>query len=155
MEGFTRNFTPQSALVVDTAAYATGDLIGTKMTFDISGLRDAQAIYLQSVQIRDQAKQSAAMDLVLFSADPAATTFTDNAQFDIADADMDKIATIVAASSFYSFNDNGIARAENLARALNPNLIASSVKLYGALVSRGTPTFVASTDVNVTLSLCG
>src|SRR4051812_1176333 len=95
--------------VVDTAIYASGDLIGTKMTFaGLAGL--SRTLKVLSVLLVDEAKQSADIDLVLFSSDPTGTTFTNNAALDVADADMDKICGVITfrTADWFGFNDNSI-----------------------------------------------
>lgn len=137
------------ALAVDTAIYAAGDLIGGKITFtDL--VANSQQIKVMTAIIQDQAKQSADVDLILFRDDPTGTTFTNNAAFDVADADVDKICGVITfrAGQWFALNDNSVGVQQNIGMAAQ----TVGTTLYGALVSRGTPTFAATTDVKVTLS---
>lgn len=138
---------------VDTNIYASGDLIGTKMEFDVGQFRDAGGFILDSVTLVDQAKQSANVDLVLFNADPSGTTFTDNAAFDVADADMSKICAVVSLTTHVTFNDNSLSIARDQGIPIKLGKSLASQRLYGALVARATPTFAAATDVRVTLGV--
>jgi len=138
---------------VDTSAYGSGDLIGAAaLQFPIPRFR-AEGCLLEYVQIIDQAKQSANVDLVLFGSDPSGTTFSDNAAFDIADADMAKIVALVSVTTHFAFSDNSASNARGLGIPIFLDPTAASQILYGALVARATPTFAAGTDVRVTLGL--
>lgn len=135
--------------VCDTSAYASGDLIGTKLTFDVSKLTPGKDYLVQSVSIVDQNKQNAALDLYLFDRNPTGTTFTDQAAFDCGDADMEKVVGPISITTYASNNDNSNGSANNLALPLS----IPTGALYGALVSRGTPTYAAATDIVVLLRL--
>lgn len=141
------------ALTVDTAAYATGELIGKhtggKLTFTNAFSGPGKGGRLVQVILTDDGAQSAAIDLVLFSSDPSATTFTDQSALDIADADLDKIIGIVslAAASYKAFADNSAI----VATAGPIDIVTDSGTLYGALVSRGSPDYVAATDLTLRL----
>lgn len=145
--------TVSSSPTVDTNIYASGDLIGTKMTFDLAAFRDADGVTLEQVLLVDLAKQSANIDLILFATDPTGTTFTDNAAFDVADADMAKIVAVVPLTTHHVFSDNSISRGTQLAIPLPLVISAATPAVYGALVSRATPTFTAGTDVRVQMTV--
>lgn len=140
---------------VDTSAYAAGDLIGGKLSFDLSFFKGGPSLLIQSALLVDEAKQSAAIDIVLWDSNPSGTTFTDQAALDIADADVPKIVGIIPFSFYSAFADNGIGWAGNLAMPLRVDPTLASPTLYAALVSRGTPTFAAATDVTLRLGFIG
>jgi len=78
---------------VDTAIYASGDLIGGKLTLtDILGKGNYEA-KLCGYFVSDKGNQKASLDILLFNADPSATTFTDTAAFAVHASDMDKVCT--------------------------------------------------------------
>jgi len=135
--------------VVDTSAYATGDLIGGKLTFSPPAGTSYQGTgYIVSVSITDKADQAVDLELVLFHTNPSSTTFTDQAAFDPADADLAYVSSVIALASsttFFTYNDNGVHFLGSLA------IPFKGKTLYGALVSRGTPTFAAASDVTVTV----
>lgn len=137
---------------VDTNAYATGELIGGKLTFAGAVRGNVGTGYVIGVTIKDLSAQASDLDLVLFSSDPTATTFTDQAAFDIADADVSKVLGVInfGSSARFAFADNGV---KHVGSIVIPIRAASSSTIYGALVSRGTPTFAAATDVTVTLAV--
>ncbi len=143
--------------VADTSIYASGDLIGGKLTFTNAVRTAAPTGYVVSITITDLAAQSADLDLVLFSSDPTATTFTDQSAFDVADADISKVLGVVsfASGSRYAWVDNGVKHTASLLIPVKGETSAGlpSSTIYGALVSRGTPTFASSSDVTVTLAI--
>lgn len=140
---------------VDTGAYASGDLIGGKLTFSNALRATVGTGYLISAEIQDKSAVASDLDLVIFASDPSSTTFTDQAAFDPADADLSKVVTIISfgSTSRYAFNDNGVKYVGSIVLPLGKNAAPVSTTLYGALVSRGTPTFAASGDVTVTLGI--
>ncbi len=138
---------------VDTSAYASGDLIGGKLTFN-NALGDQSGTgAVNSIKIVDQAAQASDLDLVIFSSNPTNTTFTDQVALDIADADLSKVVAVITlgSSTRFSFADNSVHYIGSLYIPVQG--ATSNTVLYGALVSRGTPTFAASTDVSVTLGV--
>lgn len=138
--------TVSQAPVVDTAIYASGDLLGTLMTFNVASARDTGGLVLDQVLIRDAAKQQANVDLVLFDADPSNTTLTDNAAVAIHASDLSKVIGVVSLTTHVAFNANGIS----LAKAVGL-LVMVPEKLYGLLVARATPTYAAAADLTVVL----
>jgi hypothetical protein len=136
---------------VDTAAFATGDIIGTKMAFNVMPFKDRGGCILDQVMIADLAKQALAIDLVLFGTDPAATTFTENAAGDVDDADLSKVIGVVSLTTHVALNDNGLtyARGIGLPIRIAPD---HNGMIYGVLVARGSLDYVAATDVTVTLA---
>lgn len=139
---------------VTAGIYGAKDLIGGKMSFDVSAFDSSDGcMILEQVLVIDQAMQSANVDLVLFASNPSATTFTNDASLDIADADMAKICAVVSVTTHHAFTDNGISGARELSIPINVGVVSGTRTLYAALVARSTPTFAASTDVSVTLGL--
>lgn len=139
------------APVADTSIYAAGDLIGGKLTLSPAVLAAAGGGVIQSIVLVDQANQKAPIDIVFFGSDPSGTTFTDQAALDIADADVLNIVGVVsvAASDYVSFADNAVA-------TLRPSMafkLDSGITLYAALVCRGTPTYAASGDLQLTITI--
>ncbi len=138
----------------DTSAYADGDLIGGKLSFSNASRFSAGSALLQNALLVDKAAQSANIDLILFDADPTGTTFTDQSAFDVADADLDKIVAVIRFGSYgdwVTFADNGIAQYTPPGGV--PIKLTTGTTLYGALVSRGTPTFASSSDLKARLVL--
>lgn len=140
--------------VVETGAYASGDLIGEKLTLTNVMENDFNTAVLLSVTVGDQAKQNSALDLIFWAEDPATGTFTDNAALDVDDADLDLIVAVVSvgAGDYVDFSDNSIA----FIGGINQIIQASgddNANLYLAIVSRGTPTYVATGDIRIKVGL--
>lgn len=129
--------------VITAGAYTSGDNIGGLIKFKGADLFSDGVGFLQSVMLADLAKQNTEIDLILFREKPASTTFTDDAELDIDDADLEKIIGIVTFDDWHSFKDNSIAAEGSLSIPWN---LASS-QIYAALVAREAPTFASTSDL--------
>jgi hypothetical protein len=159
-EASATNPIPTGGIVADLVAtptvsaasiYADGDLVGGKITL-ASAVRAAGAGgVIQAITLTDLAKQSAAIDVIFFNADPSTTTFTDNAAFDVADAELVNIIGIVklAAADYAAFNDSSAI----CKTGINLPFVLAGTSLYAALVTRGTPTYAATTDVKLRVTV--
>ncbi len=142
---------------IDTAAYATGELIGlggvlkfpTAVPGD-EGQTASQSGIIQSVIITDLGKQSANLDLLFFDANPSNTTFTDQAAFDVDDADLINLIGVASVTDWKAFSDNSMGQELNLAM---PFTLDAGATLYAALVSRGAPNYVAATDLTIRVGI--
>ena len=137
------------APTVSTSAYSTGNLIGPKQTLTGAGACDTTVGQtglcggiINSVTITDLEKQSADFDIIIFSSNPSATTFTDRAAFDIDDADLPKVACVISVTTDVLFNDNAVAVNQNAGCVFSAP--ATSGTLYAAVVIRSTATYSAS-----------
>jgi len=139
----------QSPTVSASPAYSTGDVIGTKLTFAASVLAAGGSGLVQSVNIDCKSAQTGAMDLVLFNADPAASTFTDNAALAVNAADFDKVVGVVHITDWTNLGTPSFAQAQNL--ALPFTLAATS--LFGVLVARSTPTLGSTSDLTISVNV--
>ncbi len=141
------------AITPDTDIYASGDLIGEKLTISNPLGGSGGKGRLLSIVLADRAKNSAAIDLILFDANPSATTFTDNGPLTIVDADLSRICGVIpiVANDYAEFVDNTVFCLYNI--NLGIALRGSTKDLYACLVSRGTPTFAATTDLQLILTL--
>jgi hypothetical protein len=142
-----------AAPTVDHAgAYAAGDLIGGKLTLSPAVRLPGFGGIITRITLSDKAKQNAPIDVVLFVADPDATTFTDQAALDIDDADLlNSFHVSILATDYASFADNSEATVNNVGAAFR--LAAGSKELYAALVCRGTPTYAAAGDLQLTVAI--
>ena len=142
----------KTTLVADTAgAYASGDFIGddkSKITGAVDGSGSTGII--QSIIVSDLAKQDAPLDIVFFDADPTGTTFTDQDALDIDDADLPKVLGVVSinASDYADFADNSVAIKESIGLAFTA---VGTADIFFAVVSRGTPTYISASDLQVTV----
>ena len=149
----------QEAPTVTAGAYSAGDAVGGLLVFrNVSfegGGRSRRtspkgsATILDSVVIVDRASQDVQLDLVLFSEEFTPTA--DNGAFDPSDADLLNCIGVVKVSDYSAFNDNSIATKSAI--GLPIHLTNASGNLFGQLVTRGTPTYVAITDIAVRIGL--
>ena len=131
-------------LGVSGAAYATGDVLGDLSPIKIEPIRDVNGTgVLHSIIVQDLSAQSGAIDIVIFDSNPTATTFTDNAPLDIADADLPKVIGVISitASDYDSFADSVVATVRNI--GLPVKSIATTPNLWICPVSRDSKTYVA------------
>jgi DNA-binding phage protein len=132
--------------VSSSPAYTAGDAVGGKRTI-ANAVRTPGTGILESITILDRANQKAGMTLFIFDADPTVATITDNAAFVFSTDDLKVIAQInIGASDYVTTNSKAIAQKTGLGVALKA---ASGTTLYAALVTTGTPTFAATTDVQL------
>lgn len=134
----------EEAPVVSLGAYASGDLIGGKLTMlAVADLERGGGI-IQTVVLTDRAKQSVNVDVVFFGSNPGDTMFTDNAALAIADVDLVKVLGFAQVNNYSDFSDNSVGQALNVAI---PFCLAMDGVLYAAIVARGAPTYVATDDL--------
>lgn len=146
---------PTETLVVDTSAYASGDLIGkhTNGYLTFANVCDIGGGKIQTVRLTDQAKQAGAIDLVLFKTALANSTLTDNGALDVHDTDLlDYIGHVsFVAGSYAAFADNNAAILRDLNLYFTPK--EDRRDIYGVLVARGAITFAAATDLRVSITV--
>ncbi len=145
----------KTTLIKDTTAvstspaYQAGDAVGGKRTL-ANALTAVGTGILESVAILDRANQKAAMTLFIFDEDPTAATITDNSAFVFSTDDLKVIAQIsIAAGDYVTTNSKAVAQKTGLGTTLK----ASGTSLYAALVTTGTPTFAATTDVQLEVGI--
>lgn len=134
--------------VSTSPAYTAKDAVGGIMTFaNAVGVSGGTGI-LQAVTVVDLSQQMPALDLVLFD-QTIAGTVTDNSPFDPTDGDLANVIAVIPIAFWYDFNDNSVAYRGGLAYAFKAN----ATSIFGALVARGTPTFVGTSDIIVILEI--
>jgi len=128
---------------VNTTAYADNDLVGELITV-ANATMPGKGCILVSVVLQDLTNQKAALDLVIFDSNPAASTFTNNSTFTIADADLPRVIghIPIASTDYHSFADNAVGTVEGKSLILKP---AYGSTLYFCLRSNvATPTYAAN-----------
>jgi len=137
----------QAPTVTASAAYASGNCIGGLLTFagvvrgnNITGILQQAGVFCKSAQ-------TGAVDLVLFSANPTASTLTDKTNLAIAAADFDKVIGVAHITDWTSLGTPSFAQALGLAMPFAP--ASGGTTIYGVLVARSTPTFASTSDVEV------
>jgi hypothetical protein len=134
-------------VVSTTPAYTAKDAVGGKLTFANAARSSGGSITIQTAVIVDRSQQQPVLELVLFDRDFTASN--DNAVFDPTDADLAYCVGVIKISDYSDFNDNSVAVRTGIGLAAK----LEGTDLYGQLVTRSTPTFVATTDIVVALDI--
>lgn len=141
-------------ITVEAAAFADGDMLHTgviELTNILQKEKHSGAIV--GVAVTDLSAQSAALSLEFFSR-TVAGTFTINGKPDITDADLPYFIgrVNVAATDYKPFNDSSAASvACNVPVMSSSSTAEASRNLFMIAVCRGTPTYVSTSDLSVTI----
>lgn len=134
---------------ITAGAYTSGKALGGLLTF--TDLVPGGFSKLLNLAITDKGNQKSAVDLMLFN-----QTFTptaDAATLAISSADLLNCLGVIS-----------IAQADYVSLAASTNAIATKLQamgligasnnnIYGQLVSRGTPTYVSTSDIQVRMTV--
>jgi len=142
--GFASNV-QDVALVTQAAAYASGDVIGGKITLANAMARDGGTGLLKSVQLCSLADLTVDFDLIIFGANPANTTFTENGAVAIATTDVAKVLGVVSLTSRKDLGTPVVVSAHNIDMVLKS--ASDSRALYACLVARGAHTPGSVADI--------
>jgi len=137
----------QTPTVSTSPAYSSGDCIGGKLTFMPVVLAANHDATIQAVTLNCKSAQTGAIDLILFNADPSASTFTDNAALAINAADFDKVIGVINITKWTNLGTPSVGESNNLAFPVELPTTAA----YGVLVARSTPTLASTSDLTVKL----
>ena len=131
-------------------AYVSGDFVGTSATplaFATAVRISGGSGIIHSAVLVDYAKQSIPIELWIFNA-----TFTppaDNAAWSISDADALKCIAVITFDTWFASALNSVSFIGNIGKAFK---LSGVTALYGALVTRGAPTY-ATGDLSLTLNI--
>jgi hypothetical protein len=139
--------------VPTTAAgtYAAGDVIGTLMTITSAARFSGGSGVIENIVINDKANVATNIDLVLFSANPSNSTFTDNAAYTVNVADWDKV--MAAANIDNSFPAAGNRSLQYCPPAGIPFVAVGSADIYAVLVARTSIVLASATDIKLALTI--
>jgi hypothetical protein len=131
-------------------AYVAGDFVGTSST----GITFSNVVrvaggsgVIESAVLVDKALQSASVELWLFDTAVAGLPL-DNAPFTITDASALTLIGVIPFQVYYASALNSVSSVKGLGMTFN----ATASDIYGALVTRGTPT-LASLDYLIRLQI--
>lgn len=139
------------APTITAGAYSLNDALGGLLTFANASHGAGESGIIEAIRLVDRAQQRPPLELYLF--DQAFTAMVDNAAWSPSDADLNNcLGHIVIPADAYSDNaTNSVATVAGLAL---PYVTVGTYNLYGQLVIRGgPPTFVATSDLRVRLSV--
>lgn len=143
-DGITISQTP----TVTAGAYIANDAVGGLLTFANAGRAIGYGGVVKDMIILDDAGQDAEMELWLFNA--TFTPMVDNAPWAPSEADLRKLVAIITTANGAYF-DAGTPSAAMVEVSQRYDLVGTS--LFGQLVTRGTPTYVATDDVTVIIGV--
>lgn len=133
---------------ISTSIYAAKDNVGGVMEFTNAAATSGGTIEVLNVQVVDNDQEMAPFDLVFFDRNPASGTFTDNAAMDPTDAELATVVGVLSIGSYADLNDNAVADIP-----YGRTMVLNGTSLYGALVARTTPTYTATSDLTVVLTI--
>lgn len=134
--------------VTASSAYASGNAVGGLVTLSNAARVTSGSGLVQSVIIDTKSAQTTSTDVVIFNANPSGSTCTDKTAFSVAAADFDKIVGVAHVTDWTSLGTPSVGQAQNLAM---PFALSSGTTLYACVVTRGTPTYAATTDLSLAL----
>ena len=143
-EGINVSQTP----TVTAGAYLANDAVGGLLTFANAARVIGGSGVIKSAIILDDAGQDAETELWLFNATFVA--MADNAPWAPSEADLRKLIAIITTENGAWFAA-GTPSAAAVEVSQSYTLVGTS--MFGQLVTRGTPTYAATDDVTVILSL--
>lgn len=125
-----------------TPDYADGDVLGGLLSVRLPGL--PKPWFLNHFSINSKIALSVGIDLMIFSANPSATTFTENSAVAIHANDVGKVVDVVSIA-----DDAWVAGGTPVVGAArNLNIpIASGLILYAAPIARGAINFGSTSDL--------
>lgn len=143
--------TASAGTVTASAAYSSGNVVGSLITFSNAVRAPGQGGIIHSAFLHDLAGQAGTYDLFLFKLAPTAQT--NKTAIALTAADNAKLLGVIsfAAVSLGAASTQGIS--SNLGTGFTFKCDTTSMNLFGILVTRGTPTYVGTTDVSIDLSI--
>jgi hypothetical protein len=134
--------------------YSSGDVIGAPVEVPSAVAASGAAAFLRSLVVIDKTNQKSAIDLVFFSEAPSNSVGADNAAYALNDADAAKLlgrVSVAGADYISSGTTNAEATIRNVELMLQAAVKKSSI--WVLVVSRGTPTYGAASDLIIKLGL--
>lgn len=139
-----------STPAVQASAYGDGDVIGGKQEITVFRAPNRSAL-LRSIVITSKADLTVNADVVLFSSDPSASTFTENGALSVAAADAPKVIGIFTVSARVDLGTPVVAQLQNQAIALIGN--GTTKTIWAVIVVRGAYTPGSTSDVTLRLGI--
>ncbi len=145
------------APVIQAAAYADGDQLGSVLVVPHSFLQDQAMAKLTSISVVDGAKQNASIDFFFFDDNPT-NAVADNSPASITDAEMlDKCVGVVNVpiASYANLDVNSVATVKDIGLIIRNRavLAADKRKLYALMVIRTVVTYTATSNLRVRFGL--
>lgn len=136
--------------VTSGSAYASGDVIGGKLTFANAVDAVDGCGVLSSVRIACKSVQTAGLKLYLFSGDPSNTTWTDDAAAAIDAADIPALIGVYSLTPDSGLGTHTLYKTDAIGEAFK---VPSGTSLFGVLITTGAPNFASTSDITVALTI--
>lgn len=134
--------------VSSASTYAAGELIGGKNTVSNALCSNFKTGYVTSIKATDKTGQNAPLDVWIFSDNPAASTFTNNAAFTLHNDDLPRVIANVRLDSTLAFSASANGLLYKGSQAI-PIKSSSSNNVYVAVQVQGAPTLVSTSDISL------
>ena len=133
---------------VTAGAYTAGDCVGGVLTFAGAARNTGGGGVIKNMIIVDDAGQDAALELWLF--DQTFTAPGDNAPWAATEAELHNLVAIANSvdGTWFATGTPSVNVVE-----VSQQYTCAATSLFGQLVTRGTPTYVATDDVSVKICL--
>jgi len=133
--------------VTVSGTYAALDVLGGKITLTDIASANGKPIFFQNAMLQDRAEQAFTATLIVFNANPSASTITDNAPLNVVDVDAGKVAAMLSFTISKDIGGCYVRQADEKSIMVTPAL--TSRTLYACLfLDSGTPTF-ATNDITI------
>lgn len=142
--------------VTASSAYTSGNAVGGLITLAnavrVSGSLGASGTsgLIQDVAVNMKSAQTGQIDLFFFKANPSGSTCTDKTAFVLATADFDKVIGVAHIVDWTAGNVASVGQLSNYAKFFG---LSSATSLYACAVTRSTPTFTATSDLSLTVTV--
>lgn len=134
--------------IVTAGAYSANDAVGDKIIFNGAVKQRGGSGLITGITILDKSQQDVVLKLFLFDQD--FTAVADNAAFACSDADMEKCIGVIATGTYIAVAATSGIYSAALAAPIAFRAVDGRA-IYGQLMTTGTPTYVATTDLVVKL----
>jgi hypothetical protein len=144
-DGITISQTPS----ITAGVYVAGDNVGGLLEFANAAREIGSGGVIKSMEIIDDASQSVVLELWLFN-----QTFeagADNAVWTPVEADLENLVTVITSLDGTWYTGGATATVNDTEISKRYDVVGTS--LFGRLVTRGAPTYVAIDDLTVKLGL--
>lgn len=153
MPQFGKTRTVKFGPTVSLGAYEAGESVGTGSELTFNGSQTRRAV-MKSLLVADAGNQKAPLTIIFMNAQKA-TAPTDAAAFTWTAADLRNVVAVVnVASDDYETVDSKAFAMIELSRVLElENTMKDPFRFWVYVVTTGTPTYVATTDLQFFLGL--
>jgi hypothetical protein len=144
---------------IDTALYATGDRLGSVMTFTGAALANGGAGKIVNAVLTSRDTEAPVIELWLFQVSPTMAN-ADNGVFDLTDANLEAgiLLGVIEFVSYYKTSAGEVSIGQMRGAALGGTPLpykcgAAATSIYGIMCIRSASTYATTTDLIVTLTM--